>query len=354
MEENLFYKEAIDRINNKRVDATIALADSILALVNDTIANANERKGNINSIKKYKNLGTISKKENSLIEKSSYEMGDDGLIIKLNYSKLLPKYKGEENLFDNGSKFNDDNIDYEVLNNILSKYNIEVAKEESEITAPKYCNIYKKVLTISLKKKEEIKKDNKDNIDLEEYAKKIKHLVSKTIILLMILLDFDKDLFTKLCSDFDNEKDNDNVVDSIEKIKKYIKSISSFLTNMCETEEEKFERVFGQTKEDYVKSKSSSKTTDTVEKVKKVVTENFEKLDDDSSKKLKEVFDKASKIYEKVKEGTKPIIDDAKQAPKENSQDDGNVKNILLNFFQEVTPNGSSTLNDILSRIPKK
>ena len=105
----------------------------------------------------------------------------------------MPKYNHEENIYDNGNggKFEDENIDYELLNQILSKYNIEVKKDEKLLTTPKYCNVSIKMLTIKL-----VKKDNNNENDKEEYIKKIKQVVMKTISILTTILDFNKDIFS--------------------------------------------------------------------------------------------------------------------------------------------------------------
>ena len=362
MENEKYYEEAFNKINNKQMDLTIKLADSILALVSDTLTNANEKKGKINSVKKYKNLGSLSKKESSLIEKSSYVIDENGITIKLDYSKLLPKYniENEKNLIDNGNggKFDDENIDYELLNRILSKYNIEVKKEENKITTPKYCNVYKKILTITLRKKEQEKKESITDADVKEYILKVKQTVIKTISILMTLFDFDKDLFTELFGELDGEDKEYTTEESINKLKKYVKSIASFLTNFSETEDEKFTRIFGQTKEEYMNSKKAtqSKVSETIEKIKETVLPIVEEVGKESTED-KDVCTAATEIYEKVKEKAKPILETIEQNLNNTGKDEerDRVKSVLLNFFRETSDSDvKSTIDSILNRMQKK
>ncbi len=191
MEKN--YNELLSKVDERVLKNTEEVANSILELIGDVLENANGKSGVISSVSKYNNLGNITTRKSSFIEDSSYSINEKGLVIRLNYSKIINKYqsdleKSETYIHFNSDVnsfgvFDDSNIDYKYLNEILSKNNISV-KRLRKSRALKYSTLEKDELVVTLSrekvlrekitkevKKEEPKEENVSSVKKEIFEK---------------------------------------------------------------------------------------------------------------------------------------------------------------------------------------
>lgn len=146
-EAELEEKKKVSKKEEKKRERTEEFAASILSLVNDTLSKANQRTGNIKSVKKYKNLGKITSKEIGETELSSYCISDKGLTISLNYSrKSIDEYS-----LRSGNFLNTINIDWEYLTEILDYMNITIQRDNGYFTTLFYY-FEKEILTITVKR----------------------------------------------------------------------------------------------------------------------------------------------------------------------------------------------------------
>lgn len=153
LEMNKKENEKQENLMNSIKTATEDFAFSIMSLIDDTLATASEKKGRIESVEKYKNLGSINPEAVYGTELSFYCINDEELSIVLNYSKE----SDDTHIW--GGCVDTSKIDWEYLNDILSPRNISVQESNDKLDLGEYTSIYPRFLTITLKRVKKLGSD---------------------------------------------------------------------------------------------------------------------------------------------------------------------------------------------------
>ena len=151
-------RKQIEELEMKRKELvkqnTENFANSIIALITDTLSNAKYKTGVIESVDKYKNLGKITTETVTDTDESHYNIDENGLTVILNYSR--ESYDMSEW---GGKKYSSNNIDNTYLTSILNPMGIEIQYNERKFS-PGMSYVDMRILTIMMKRPNKLDEDN--------------------------------------------------------------------------------------------------------------------------------------------------------------------------------------------------